>query len=229
MTADDLFYVTENFPPHNYMEDGELKGISVEVLELIWKKLGADRKRSQVQVLPWARAIKMLESHSNMVLFGMGYTRERGEKFQWAGPYFTHELSLISRSDNPVLIRSMDDARQMTIGVVRMDIGHQFLEEHGFDPSALEFCDDVGQLHQKFIYQRFQLICYVPHAYFVYSESQGIPRSEFKNLFTLSVSRSGFGFSRQVPGTLVRQFQKALDELRDEGTLKSILKRYGVE
>lgn len=228
MTADRLVYVTEIFPPHNYMENGRLKGISVDVLELMWKKIGSNRTRKDILVLPWARAIKMLETHPDMVLFGMGYTREREEKFHWVGPYFVHELCLISRADDPVSIRRLDDARHLTIGVVRLDIGHQFLVKRFFDPAGLELCDDLGQLHQKFIHNRFRLICSVPHAYFTYSESQGMPRSTFKKVLTLSSSKSGYGFSKQIPVSLVNQFRQALEELRAEGSLEKILNRYGM-
>jgi len=229
ITADDLEYYTENFPPHNYMENGQLKGISVDILEMMWAKLGSGKTRADISILPWARAIRMLKTHSDMVLFGMGYSEERAEKFHWVGPYFTHELALIGRADDPVSIDRIDDARHLTIGVVRQDIGHQTLIERSFHPDRIELCDDIAQLHQKFVHHRFRVVCYVTHAYFNYLQRQDIPRHKFKKLFTISASKSGFGFSRKVPLDLINRFQGVLERLRAEGELDNVLNRYGMK
>lgn len=229
MTADDLVYVTEHFPPHNYMEDSQLKGMSVDILEMIWKEMGAAHTREQVRIMPWARAIKLLETSPDMVLFGMGYSEERAKKFHWIGPYFVHELSLISRADDPVSMRHLDDARGLTIGVVRMDLGHQFLKEKLFDPAGLEPCDDIAQLHRKFMHGRFRLIFYAAHAYFNYAENLGLRRKAFQKAFTLPGTQSGYGFSRRIPAALVDKFQSALDRLKANGSVDRVLKRYRME
>ena len=36
----DLTYYTEQLPPYNYMENGTLEGISVDLLEAITEKMG---------------------------------------------------------------------------------------------------------------------------------------------------------------------------------------------
>lgn len=222
LTADDLVYVTENFPPHNYLENSRLVGASVDILEQIWKKLGSARTRDHVQIMPWARAMKLLEVSPNMVLFAMGYSEERAEKFHWVGPYFTHELSLIVKKDDPVPIHNLDDAREFTIGVVRLDIGHQFLVENFFDPAGLDLCDDIDQLHRKFTHGRFRVICYVSHVFLNYAQSA----RNYEKILTVSEMTSGFGFSRRIPPALVEKFQIALDELRADGSVDSILKQY---
>ena len=47
-----LIYLTENFPPFNYIENDELKGFSVELLKLIWKELGV--KPQKIEIYPWS-------------------------------------------------------------------------------------------------------------------------------------------------------------------------------
>ncbi len=226
ITADDLVYYTENFPPHNYMEKDILQGASVDILELIWQKLGASKNRQDIIIAPWARTIKMLEKKSNMVLFGMGFSPERAKKFHLVGPYYTHELSLISKKSHPLIISTLEHAKIFPIGVVRQDMGHQMLKNLGFKETDLDLSSDIEQLHKKFIKNRFELICYIKHTYFKYLISVGANPDDFKAIYPISVMKSGFGFSKQIPLPLIRQFQTALDELKEDGSIALVLEKY---
>ncbi len=228
LTADDLIYYTENYPPHNYLDNNRLTGISIEIIELIWEKLGAAKTRENITLLPWARAIKQLETRPNTVLFGMGHTRERTKKFHWVGSYYSHTLSLICPKDSLIDITDLDQAKTFRIGVVRQDIGHHYLLEQGFDEASLDLCLDIEQLHQKFIHGRFDMICYARDTYFNYLTAQKKIPGNFKDVLTISMMKSGFGFNRNIPRTLIQDFQKALDELKAEGKVLQILKFYGL-
>ena len=37
--VEDLVYMTEEYRPLNYMEDGEVKGLTVELLKMIWEEM----------------------------------------------------------------------------------------------------------------------------------------------------------------------------------------------
>lgn len=228
ITADDLVYYTENFPPHNYMKNGRLQGASVDILQLIWQKLGASKNRRDIILAPWARTIKLLEKQPNMVLFGMGFSLERAKKFHWVGPYYTHELSLISKNNRPLAIPTLGYAKQFSIGVVRQDMGHQMLKTLGFQASRLDLSSDIEQLHKKFIKNRFDLICYVKNAYFKYLDHLDTDPTSFKAVYQISMMRSGFGFSRQIPLSLIQKFQTALDELKADQSVARVLEKYDI-
>ncbi len=225
-TADDLIYYTENFPPHNYLDNGSLQGASVDILELIWQRLGSSKDRRNIILAPWARTIKMLENQPNMVLFGMGFSLERAKKFHWVGPYYTHELSLISKNNHPLSIPTLGYAKQFSIGVVRQDMGHQMLKSLGFQETHLDLSSDIEQLHKKFVRNRFELICYVKNAYFKYLDHLDTDPTIFKAVYQISMMRSGFGFSRQIPLSLIQQFQTALDELKADQSVARVLEKY---
>ena len=46
---------TEDFPPYNYMKNGELVGIGPDIIRALAKEAGEDPK---ITVLPWVRAYK---------------------------------------------------------------------------------------------------------------------------------------------------------------------------
>ena len=228
MTANDLVYFTENYPPHNYLENDRLQGVSVEILQLIWQKLGASKTTEDITVVPWARGIKQLETEPNMVLFGMGFSPERAKKFHWVGPYYTHELCLISKRKHDLTILSLEQAKNFSIGVVRQDLGHQTLKSLGFKEKTLDLSSDLGQLHKKFIRNRFELICYAKDTYFKYLGISGYNPNDFKLAYSIAVMKSGFGFSKQIPLPLIQNFQTALDELLENQSVERILKKYNL-
>jgi len=72
-----LLVVTDNsFPPFEFVEDGEVKGIDVEVFGLVMQRLGIPY---EVQLLPWTRALKLVETGDADVLLTATYSKERGE------------------------------------------------------------------------------------------------------------------------------------------------------
>jgi len=226
ISADDLIYLTENFPPHNFEKDGRLMGASVEILELIWTRMGSSRRKSDIQLVPWARGIKRLENEPNVVLFGMGFSAERIKKFHWVGPYYEHALSLIAKKEKNIRIYKIEDAKEINIGVVREDIGHQMLLNLGFLPARLDLSPDIDSLYHKLAANRFNLICYVEPSFFEYADTQSPDRNIYEPIFQISNMKSGFGFSKNIPETLVKKFQNALDDLKTSSSIDVILKKY---
>ena len=53
VSAKDLTYELVQYPPYNYQEEGKLQGISVDLLEGIWAKMGVNLNRSAIELLPW--------------------------------------------------------------------------------------------------------------------------------------------------------------------------------
>ncbi len=51
--AKDLVYITEQFPPFNYQDEGKLQGISVDLLDKMLSHMNTTLNRSEINVLPW--------------------------------------------------------------------------------------------------------------------------------------------------------------------------------
>ncbi len=71
-----LNLITENYPPYNYVEKGQLKGLSVDILLLVLKDAGSDLKREDIQVKPWARGYNIIQNEKNTILFAMHKTKK---------------------------------------------------------------------------------------------------------------------------------------------------------
>jgi len=71
-----LLLVGESFPPFTFEKNGIPIGIDVEILELALQRVGVPY---EIKVIPWARAVKMIEYGSADVLIGANYSDERNE------------------------------------------------------------------------------------------------------------------------------------------------------
>ncbi|MBT6701207.1 MAG: hypothetical protein HOB14_06040 [Gammaproteobacteria bacterium] len=51
--------MTEVYPPYNMQVDGKLKGISVEILDVMLERMELDQNSSDVILTNWSRAYSM--------------------------------------------------------------------------------------------------------------------------------------------------------------------------
>ena len=50
--VDELTFLTEQYPPYNFRQEGRLQGISLELLEFTLERLGSSLKRDQFTLVP---------------------------------------------------------------------------------------------------------------------------------------------------------------------------------
>lgn len=84
VSAGELNYYTEDYPPYNYLKNGKVTGIAVETLNLVWEELGESPKK--ISLVPWARGYQKILNENDIVLFSTTRTPERENLFKWACP-----------------------------------------------------------------------------------------------------------------------------------------------
>jgi len=223
ITPEDLVYQCEDIPPSNYLEHGELKGISIEMLRLMWKKMGVPQQ--QIEVVPWARGYEALQTEKNHVLFSMTRTKERESLFKWVGPVFTVKNVLMGRADSKISIKKLDDAKKFRIGNIRKDVLETFLLGNNFDRTKIEGVSALDQNFDKLKAGRIDLIAHTETTLNEFIEEKKYNPKEFKVFYLLSKNQNYFAFNKDTPDYLIQRFQKALDSLNKEH--RGILKKYG--
>ena len=223
VTPEDLVYMCEDIPPSNYLEHGELKGISTEMLRLMWKKMGVPPQ--QIKVVPWARGYEAVRSEKNHVLFTMTRTKERESQFKWVGPVITVKNVLLGRADRKISIKKLDDAKKYKIGTIKEDVLEKFLLRSNFDISKVEGVSTLEQNFDKLESGRIDLIAHTETTFNEFIKEKNYNPKKFKVYYLLSTSRNYYAFNKDTPDYLIQRFQKAFDSLSKEH--KRILKRYG--
>lgn len=218
-----LTYLTEEYYPFNYTENGRLKGISCELLRMVWGELGVQPK--PVEVLPWARGYERVRHEPNTVLFSMARTPERERLFRWAGPIMTVRFVLIARKHRAIRIDSLDDLRGMTVGTVRDDISDTLLSDYrtiaNIQPVA-----DMRQNIGKLMSNRLDMVAYEEACWGKIAVRSGLSPDDFETVFVLRETPVYFAFSAGTPDTVFKPFRDALDQARKRPRFERILDQY---
>ena len=205
--------------------DGKFSGLDVEIVSEIQKRVG---NSDVIQLVPWTRGIKYLESEPDTLLFSMARTKERNERYQWIGPISEVAYSFYTKADSPIVINSLDDARKLaSIGVYRNDIRDQFLTKENF--SNLDRADTSFSNVKKLIAGRVVVIASTATG--IQSEARriGFDLSNLKFLYTFLRSHVYIAASKNTDPKIVANWNAAVESMKKDGAFDAIFKKYGVD
>lgn len=221
--ATSLSYLSEEFRPYNYTEYGQPKGLSVDLLKLIWKEMGIDEQ--PIQFMPWPRAYKMAQNQSGIVLFATLKSPEREQLFKWVGPIAMSKTVLITTKDSPLVMSSLNDAAGKTVAVVQEYASAIMLEKH----------KGLFQIHtvsspeiaiKMLANGRVDMISIEERAFIRIVKSMGKRTDDFKAVWLLTAATSYYALSKDTPESLVNRFQKAYDAIRLSPRYDDLIERY---
>ena len=123
--------VTEDAPPLQTIQQGEVQGVVTKKVRSVLNKAGLN---AQIKAYPWARSYHLATHRNNTLIYPLARTPEREGKFIWLGKVAVLELVFVRLADNHKMkMKTMTDARHFIIGASRDDMTHEVLLEHGFD------------------------------------------------------------------------------------------------
>ena len=223
---DGVTYLTEQYPPYNYEENGQLKGISIDLIQKVFASTGAQKSVSDVHLVPWANGYAKAQSDANTCLFSTTRTESRESLFKWAGPIVNSEVVVLAKKGTGVAIASSADLSKYTLGVIRDDVGMQLLMEAGYPESQLDISSKLGSLLKKLSMGRIDGIAY-DNAVSAYAIKQaGFSPADFTKAYVLKKSQLFYAFSKDTPDATVAELQKALDALDASGEHQKIIDTY---
>ena len=208
-----LQYLTEEWAPFNYLENGTAGGIAVEILEAAFRDMGVNRTRADVRIVPLADGFRAAQNTST-VLFSIVRTPEREPLYKWAGPFTTGNFVLFGPASRNITIASDADLQRYRIGAVEGSVENSLLADRGVNESKVAHGGTPEDLLRMLeggeidlwatgdLAGRHQMLT-----------TAGDPNA-YEIVCTLSENDFYFIFSRDVPDTLVNAFRHALGAVR---------------
>ncbi len=221
-------WMTEQYPPYNYVDekDGELKGITVDILMLMFKKVGVRLKRGDIKVLPWALGYKQVLEKPGTALFSTTYTTERLKQFKFVGPIIPTRVAVIADTSRGFVINSAEDLHLLTVAVVRDDIGDQLIRTEGVKKEAIRRNHFPGNMIKMLSTGKVTAIAYAEDVARHRFVRAGIDPGQYESVFILQESHMGYAFHLSTDANVLDPLTKALDELRADGVVDSIRVEY---
>lgn len=218
--AQQLTILTELNPPTQIkLPNGELGGPAVEVVREIQRRVN---NTDPIDLVPWARGYRLVETQANTALFIMARTASRNPQFQWIGPFTEAAYALYVKADSKIVLRSLDDAKQLkSIGVYRDDARDQMLTQAGFT-NLDRTVENISNL-RKLMLGRVDAFASSNVAIDELLSRGGLARDSVREALPLMKVQTWLAFSRQTPEDTVRAWADALESMKKDKTFEGIM------
>lgn len=220
--------ITEEFPPYNYTDQGQITGLSTDVVNAVLKEL---KLQGAIQSLPWARAYDTAKSASGVLIYSIGRTPEREPLFKWVGVIAPTDYYLYALPGKALKIDSLEMAKPYQIGTVNQDVGEQFLLARGFVKGQnLQSSVKYELNYQKLKMGRVDLwIMNELTARHLARQAGDDPAKTLAKVYRISdLSSEGYymAFGSQTPDATVALFRKGLEAIKKNGTFEALKKKW---
>ena len=222
--AADLEAYTEDWAPYNFEENGEIKGISTDILRAACTKA---KLECSIAMVPWARAYKTAQTQFQALAYTTARKPDRENEFQWVGPILPRTTWVYQAASAKAPIREIADLAKLRIGVVRGEAAKKDLLAAGVPESALVEqatnadvlrmlrTGGVDAMVDTEVGMRWSL------------KSAGRASSVVRQTIKLT-DEGGYYFALNLatPPATVKKLQDAVDALRSSGQINAIARRY---
>lgn len=213
-----LRIITVDEPPANYLVDNVLQGYATDIVRATLQQLHLN---PTIEVLPEDQALHIADTRPNVLLFTFSRTPERENRYVWLLPVLRKRWQLFLPVGQLQKIRTLDDMPSLQkIGVVRGDVREQYLQQR----RLTNLVTASSPKQALFMLQQQQLDAFASSQMEVDMLWQHLDLPGVKPAAALSFGHSDayLLFSTGTDPALVAQWQKALSQLRVQGTLRKI-------
>ncbi len=226
--AEKLYLYTENFPPYNMSVTGRafehsgdnVDGLCTEMVKAILKNTDLDYV---IKLRNWDFGYSRAMNKPNHGIFCTTYTKERAPKFKWVGPLAKNLWTVFAPPGSTMKMKRLEDAKGKVFGGYRNDVRSKYLEERGFNVSALDSDDlnpkrlELGQI-DLWISERLS----GPYLASLQDVEGLVP------VFSFNETKLYLALNLETSDKIVAKLNKALEEVHRSGVYQAIETKYGL-
>jgi len=153
-------------------------------------------------------------------VFTTAHIAERDKRFRWIEPLAIDRNVMIANRASGIKPRSIEEARQYTVGTQRNDYTQDLLERNGFP--KIDLATDLKLTFKKLMSGRIDLMP-ISEKYYEDLKAEG---NAIDALFILSEQKFSIACNIDFPKALIGEMQAGLDKLVADGTQKAIFQKY---
>jgi polar amino acid transport system substrate-binding protein len=218
--AQSFTLLTEDYPPFNYVENGRLKGSSVEQVERIMKDSGLAYK---IEIRPWARALARAETEPATCVFTTAHTRDRHDRFKWVEPILSDRVVLVRKAGADVRAATIAEATQYIVGTQRADFTADILAQKNF--GKIDLASDLDLTLRKLLNGRIDMMP-IALRYFNKLRRENVA---IERVIDLADAFYGLACNPAVADAHIERMRKSLDRMIADGTQAALFRKYGLD
>lgn len=213
-----LRIVTVDEPPANYLVNDVVQGYATDIVRAVLQQLHLN---PSIEVLPEDQALHIADTRPNVLLFTFSRTPAREDRYVWLLPVLRKRWQLFMPVRLTQHIRSLEDLPSLQkIGVVRGDVREQFLTQR----RLTNLVSTSSPKQALLLLQQQQLDAFASSQMEVDMlwSQMDLPGVKPAAALSFGYSDAYLLFSTGTDPALIAQWQKALSQLRQQGTLRKI-------
>ncbi|WP_245590903.1 substrate-binding periplasmic protein [Nitratidesulfovibrio termitidis] len=228
-SASGLAFVTQQYPPFNYLERDEgterVAGPVAEIIAMACERMGVG---CTFRLLPWARALQEVRNGTADGIFTIGLVPERQQWLHFCPPLLRAEYGFFVRMENPLRYVTPRDVSGYRVGVYGPSLTADILEQLARQvPMTVDVAPEIDAGFLKLAQGRIDAV--------FSNRENGLATIALLRIANLRYAgwhnRVDYtvAFSRQTAPEVVQAFEAALLALHREGELQRCLARYGLQ
>lgn len=207
---------------YSYLQDGQVGGPASRLVEAMLQRAGLTDY--SLALYPWARAYDMALQQPNVLIYLIARTPEREPLFKWVGEVMRIDYHVYKLRGQPdIQVRTLADAKHYSIGVLRDDVRHQYLQAEGF--TKLVVAAHNRDNFRRLLNRQVQLVPMPEHDARLLCAEAGVDYASLERVYTLDALTSGLymAYSRETADAIVTRSRAAFDSLKSEGLLTRLM------
>lgn len=221
-SAQTIKAVTEASAFTHQNSDGKVGGPASQIVEATLQNAGLTDY--SVSLYPWARAYDMALQEPNVLIYLIARTPARETQFKWAGEFMRIEYHLYKLRDQAqVTVRSLQDAKNYSIGVMRDDVRHQYLQSQGFTKLVVS-AQNIDNF-KKLINRQVQLVPIPEVDAKLLCEEARFDCTRLEKVHTLDALAVGLymAYSKSTSDEVVARTRTAFNKLKADGSVGRLM------
>ncbi len=214
----------DNFEPYSYLNSkGEYAGLDVELAKTCFTRLGYN---VEFKIIKWSDKNDLLNNGDIDCIWSCYSMNGREDLYDWAGPYLYSRQVVLVPSDSDVYI--LEDLAGRRIGVQATTKGESvFLHNNEYNIPEVSQIDSFSSVDDMFAAIRKDYVDAICGHEALLST---LLNEDYRLLSdSPSLSKLGVAFKKDGNNEIVSKLNDVLREIKDDGTLESIVKNYGLE
>lgn len=217
--AKDVRILSVDEPPANYLnENNKPEGYAVDIINALKKQVGSN---SEIEFTPEARAINLVRTQANILLFSISRTDFRESDYRWIGPIFTKKWEVYALKKSNLIINNFDDLKTLPIiGLVRGDVREEWLINKKL--TNLHSVTHHQQNIQRLLIGRVSAIVYEKSGMSQLFKALQLDETEVESIFTIKEAPVYIAISKKTSLKTFNIWQRAFNKIKQNGQLKQI-------
>lgn len=225
-SVDDVRWIAQNYKPYSYMEDNSKKGMIIEIVGAVLKKLDSKKTINDIEIETFSRSFVRRNNDPNTVFFPLAKAPDREKYFKWVGPIIMDEPVLFAKKSKNIKINNDGDLKSYKIGAKEGYSAVKILKNMGVKNSSLQLNDTDVEGLEKISQDKLDLIACDRLSCIAAMKDNKINPQDYDIVYKMQGSELSFAFNKDTDSEVIDKVSKAFEEVKKSKEYNDITKRY---